>query len=200
MRAALSSDLDPEAAAIIGPHLLVREELLWCGRPHDVRALWSRALVILGAAAAALALRLPQVESALGFRPQAQSIVLAGMVLLLIAEAFVFHLYLSRTYYGVTPFRVIIVAGLRELHLTEVFIDQLNSPHLRIVRHPTSVEFLGGSNPESHRRISFPFSNPSASNMSDGREHYRLLGIQDAGKVYRLILDCADKLERGVRR
>ena len=49
--------MDPEAAAVITPHLLAREELLWCGRPHDTTALRWRAGVIILVGIAALVLR-----------------------------------------------------------------------------------------------------------------------------------------------
>jgi hypothetical protein len=123
--------MDPEAAAVITPHLLVGEELLWCGRPHDTAALlrW-RAVAIILIGSAALILRSLPLDSSLADRANINSIGLAMLVCVLIAEAIVFHTYLSNTFYGVTNQRVLIVAGLRELEVTPVFLDQLNTPSL----------------------------------------------------------------------
>src|SRR5258705_10743310 len=104
--------MDPEAAAVITPHLLAREELLWCGRPHDTSALRWRAGAIVLVAIAALVMRALPLDSSLAERADTNSILLAILVAALIAEAIVFHTYLSNTFYGVTNQRVIIVSGL----------------------------------------------------------------------------------------
>jgi len=85
----LPSALDPEAAAVIKPHLLAREELLWCGRPHDTAALRWRAGVIIAVGIAALAMRSLPLDSSLADRADANSILLAVIVGVLIAEAIV---------------------------------------------------------------------------------------------------------------
>ena len=53
-------------------------------------------------------------DSSLAERADTNSILLAVLVCVLIAEAIVFHTYLSNTFYGVTNQRVIIVSGLRK--------------------------------------------------------------------------------------
>src|SRR5271168_4091159 len=99
--------MDPEAAAVVTPHLLAREELLWCGRPHDTTTLRWRAGAVILVAIAALALRSLPLDSSLSERADANSILLAVLVCVLIGEAIVFHTYLSNTFYGVTSQRVI---------------------------------------------------------------------------------------------
>src|SRR5260370_22151442 len=107
--------MDPDASAVIPPHLLARETLLWCGRPHHTTALlrW-RAVVITLVEIAALLLRSLPLDSSLAERADLTSILLAVLVCVLITEAIVFHRYLSNTFYGVTNQRVIIMSGLRE--------------------------------------------------------------------------------------
>ena len=105
--------MDPEAAAIITPHLLAREEILWCGRPHDSTSLRWRAGAIILVGIAALALRALPLDSSLAERADLNSILLAVLVCVLIAEAIVFNSYLSNTFYGVTNQRVIIVSGFK---------------------------------------------------------------------------------------
>src|SRR5260370_32395384 len=99
--------MDPETAAAITPHLLAREELLWCGRPHDTTALRWRAGAIILVGIAALVLRSLPVDSNLAERADTNSILLAVPVCVLIAEAIVFHAYLSNTFYRVTNPHVI---------------------------------------------------------------------------------------------
>ena len=94
--------MDPEAAAVITPHLLVGEKLLWCGRPHDTAALRWRAVVIILVGAAALVMRSLPLDSSLAASADTNSILLALLVGVLIAEAIVFHTYLSNTFYGVS--------------------------------------------------------------------------------------------------
>src|SRR5260370_11293157 len=124
--------MDPEAASVVTPHLLAREELLWCGRPHDTTALRWRAGVVVMVGIAALALRALPLDSSLAERADINSILLAVLVFALIAEAIVFHTYLSNTFYGVTNQRVIIVSGLREPEMVPILLDRLNTPQLRV--------------------------------------------------------------------
>src|SRR5271155_2916379 len=167
--------MDPEAAAVITPHLLVGENLLWCGRPRDIAALlrW-RAVAIILVGSAALILRSLPLDSSLAQRAETNSIGLAVLVFVLIAEAIVFHTYLSNTFYGVTNQRVVIVSGLRELEVTPVFLDQLITPWLTLRREGRNLE-LGGEE-RGRQRL---FSNPS---VLPG--DYRLLGLENAGEVY----------------
>src|SRR5271163_5151101 len=132
--------MDPEAADVIIPHLLAREDLLWSGRPHDTTALRLRAGVIILVGIAALILRSLPLESSLAERADANSILLALLVGVLIAEAIVFHIYLSNTFYGVTNQRVIIVSGFRELETAAVLLDLLNTSRLRVRRVNRAVE------------------------------------------------------------
>src|SRR5277367_2153301 len=171
--------MDPEAAAVITPHLLVGENLLWCGRPRDIAALlrW-RAVAIILVGSAALILRSLPLDSSLAQRAETNSIGLAVLVFVLIAEAIVFHTYLSNTFYGVTNQRVLIVSGLRELEVTPVFLDQLNTPWLILRRAGRNLE-LGGEE-RGQKRL---FGNPS---ILQGE--YRLLGLENAGEVYHIIL------------
>src|SRR5271155_5046783 len=117
--------MDPEAAAVITPHLLAREELLWCGRPHDTTAIRWRAGIVVLVGIAALVLRSLPLESGLAQRADINSILLAVLVCVLIAEAIVFHSYLSNTFYGVTNQRAIILSGLREPGMVAVLLDRL---------------------------------------------------------------------------
>jgi len=178
--------MDPEAAAVITPHLLAREELLWCGRPHDTTALRWRAGAIVLVATAALVMRALPLDSSLAERADINSILLAVLVCVLIAEAIVFHTYLSNTFYGVTNQRVIIVSGLREPEMVAVFLDLLNTPQLRVRRIHRHVEL----SPSASQPPFLPFTNPSV-----GRECYRLFALEDARRVCDLILESARKLE-----
>jgi hypothetical protein len=183
--------MDPEAAAVITPHLLAREELLWCGRPHDTTALRWRAVIIILVGCAALVLHAMPFGSGLTESADANAILLAILVCVLIAEAIVFQTYLSNTFYGVTNQRVLIVSGLRELQAAEAFLAELNSPMLRLIRIGNTLD-LHPAHPE-YRRSSpqLPFQNPS---VNQRYESYRLLGLENAGEVYHIILDAVDKL------
>jgi hypothetical protein len=183
--------IDPEAAAVITPHLLVGEELLWCGRPHDTAALRGRAAVIVLVGCAALVLRALPLDSGLTESADANAILLAMLVCALIAEAIVFHTYLSNTFYGVTNQRVLIVSGLRELRVAAAFLEKLNSPMLRLIRIGNILE-LHPAHPEYSRGAPhLPFQNPS---VLTRYESYRLVGLENARTVYRIILDAVDKL------
>ena len=186
--------MDPEAAAVITPHLLAREELLWCGRPHDPTALRWRAGLIIVVAIAALALRSMPIDSTLAERADANSVLLAILVGVLIAEAIVFHSYLSNTFYGVTDQRVMIVSGLRETDLVAVLIDRLNTPQLRVQRIHRHVELRAPA--EQMLQPSYvPFTNPSLPPDWLGPECYRLLALEDPRRVRDLIVESAHKLE-----
>lgn len=183
--------MDPEAAAVITPHLLVGEELLWCGRPHDTTALlrW-RAVGIILVGSAALVLRSLPLDSSLAQRADINSILLAVLMCVLIAEAIVFHTYLSKTFYGVTNQRLLIVSGLRELEVTSVFLDKLNTSRMILRREGRNL-VLGGVLRSSPRA----FGNPSVSHLpNDSAEYYHMLGLENAGEVYHIILDAVDKL------
>src|SRR5579862_7309593 len=126
--------MDPEAAAVVTPHLLAGEELLWCGRPHDTAALRWRAAAIVIIGAAALALRALPLDPSLAKRADVDSIVLAVLFFVMIAGAITLHSYLSNTFYGVTNQRALIVAGLRELEVTPVFLEKLNTGLIKLRR------------------------------------------------------------------
>ena len=177
--------MDPDASAVITPHLLARETLLWCGRPHDTTALRRRAVAIILVEIAALVLRSLPLDSSLAERANINSILLAVLVCVLIAEAIVFHRYLSNTFYGVTNQRVIIMSGLREPEMEAVFLDLLNTPQLHVRRIRRNVEL----SPTVNQPPFLPFANPSV-----GNECYRLLALEDPLRVYVLIVESAHKL------
>jgi hypothetical protein len=183
--------MDPEASAVITPHLLARETLLWSGRPHDTTSLRWRAGAIILVGIAALALRSLPLDSTLAERADLNSILLAVLVCVLIAEAIVFHTYLSNTFYGVTNQRVIIASGLQEPDVTAVPLDVLNTPRLRVHRIHRSVEL----SPPLNRSGTIPFTNPSVPPDWTGNEWYRLLALEDPRQVYDLIVESAHKLE-----
>ena len=85
-------------------------------------------------------LRSIPLDSSLAERADLNSILLAVLVCVLIAEAIVFHSYLSNTFYGVTNQRVIIVSGLREPEVVGVLLDRLNTPQLRVQRVHRHIE------------------------------------------------------------
>jgi hypothetical protein len=184
--------MDPEAAAVITPHLLAREQLLWSGRPHDTAALlrW-RAVAIVLVGIAALVLRALPLDSSLAERADLNSILLAVLVCVLIAEAIVFHAYLSNTFYGVTNQRVIIVSRLREPEMAAIPLDVLNTPRLRVRRIHRTVEL----SPPDSRSGAIPFTNPSVPPDWTGNEWYRLLALEDPRRVHDLIVESAHKLE-----
>jgi hypothetical protein len=177
--------MDPEASAVITPHLLARETLVWCGRPHDTSALRWRAGIVILVEIAALVLRSLPLDSSLAERANINSILLAVLVCVLIAEAIVFHRYLSNTFYGVTNQRVIIMSGLREPEMEAVFLDLLNTPQLRVRRIRRNVEL----SPTVNQPPFLPFTNPSV-----GHECYRLLALEDPLRVYVLIVESAHEL------
>src|ERR1700722_19136171 len=184
--------MDPEAAAVITPHLLAREELLWCGRPHDTAApLRWRAVAIVLVGIAALGLRALPLDSSLAERADLNSILLAVLVCVLIAEAIVFHAYLSNTFYGVTNQRVIIVSGLREPEMAAILLDVLNTPRLRLRRIHRTVEL----SPPDSLSGAIPFTNPSVPPDWTRNDWYRLLALEDPRRVYELIVESAHKLE-----
>jgi len=183
--------MDPEAAPVITPHLLAREELLWCGRPHDTTALRWRAGIVVAVGIAALVLRSLPLDSNLAERADLNSILLAVLVCVLIAEAIVFHRYLSNTFYGVTNQRVLIVSGLREPEMAAIPLDVLNTPRLRVRRIHRTVEL----SPPDNRSGSIPFTNPSVPPDWTGNDWYRLLALEDPQRVYDLIVESAHKLE-----
>jgi hypothetical protein len=183
--------MDPDASAVITPHLLARETLLWCGRPRDTTALRWRAGIVILVGIAALLLRSLPLDSDLAERANINSILLAILVVALIAEAIVFHRYLSNTFYGVTNQRVIIVSGLREPEMTAVPLDVLNTPRLRVRRIHRTVEL----SPSANRSGAIPFTNPSVPPDWTGNEWYRLLALNDPGRVHDLIVESAHKLE-----
>ena len=186
--------MDPEASDVVTPHLLAREELLWCGRPHDTTALRWRAGAIILVGIAALVMRWLPLDSSLAERADTNSILLAILVGVLIAEAIVFHSYLSNTFYGVTNQRVIIVSGVREPEMVAVLLDRLNTPQLRLQRIHRHIELREPSE-QMFQPSYLPFTNPSLPPEWIGSECYRLLALEDAGRVCDLIVESARKLK-----
>ncbi len=187
--------MDPEAAAVVTPQLLAREELLWCGRPHDTTALRWRAGAIILVGIAALVMRSIPLDSGLAERADTNSILLAVLVGVLIAEAIVFHSYLSKTFYGVTNQRVIIVSGLREPEMAAVLLDRLNAPQLRLRRIYRDIELRAPGDQIVQLKY-LPFTNPSVPPDWIGwPECYRLIALEDASRVFDLIVESAHKLE-----
>lgn len=183
--------MDLEASAIITPHLLARETLLWSGRPHVTAALlrW-RTFGIIWVGILALLLRSISPDSSLAERANVISILLAVLVCALIAEAIIFHTYISNTFYGVTDQRVIIVSGLRELEVSAVLLDLLNTPRLCVRRFRHSVELIPFG-----RSGALPFTNPSVPPDWVGVDWYRLLALEDSRRVYDLIVEATNKLK-----
>jgi hypothetical protein len=187
--------MDPEAAAVVTPHLLAREDLLWCGRPHDTAALRWRAGAIILVAIAALVMRSLPLDSGLAERADTNSILLAILVGVLIAEAIVFHTYLANTFYGVTNLRVIIVSGLREPEMMAALLDRLNTPQLRVRRIHCDIE-LRAPGDQAFQLRNLPFTNPSVPpDWLGWPECYRLIALEDARRVCDLIVESAHKLE-----
>jgi hypothetical protein len=193
--------MDPEAVAQISPHLLAGESMLWCGRPHETGAIVLRVAIIVVLGAIVHAMRLFAPESTLGAAVMQSSILLAAIVLLLLTEGALYHLFLGSTFYAVTNQRVIILSGLREREPAGFLLDRLNTPMLKVKRqfntvaiYSTALEAPPGNIFDPTRGY-LPFTNPSVPPAWQGRgECYKLVGIHDAGRVYTLILDAAHKL------
>lgn len=187
--------MDPEASSVITPHLLARETLLWCGRPHDTTALRRRAVAIILVGIAALALRSLPVDPRLAVVANGNAILLAIVVAVLLAEAIVFHIYLLNTFYGVTNQRLIIVSGLRSRETVAVLLDRLNAAQLRLRRIHRDIELRAPSDQVLQMRY-LPFTNPSVRpDWSEWIEQYQLVALEDAVRVYDLIVEAAHKLK-----
>jgi hypothetical protein len=187
--------MDPEVASVITPHLLAREELLWCGRPHDTTSLRWRAVVITLVGIAALAIRSLPLDPRLAVVANGNSILLAIVFGVLLAEAIVFHIYLLNTFYGVTNQRLIIVSGLRRRETVAVLLDRLNAAQLRLRRIHRDIELRAPSDQVLQLRY-LPFTNPSVRpDWSGWIECYQMLALEDAVRVYDLIVESAHKLE-----
>ncbi|MGP0086811.1 MAG: hypothetical protein ACLP0B_24805 [Steroidobacteraceae bacterium] len=134
-------------------------------------------------------------DSGLAERADTNSILLAVLVGILIAEAIVFHSYLSKTFYGVTNQRVIIVSGLREPEMAAVLLDRLNAPQLRLRRIFRDIELRAPSDQIFQLKY-LPFTNPSVPPDWIGwPECYRLIALEDASRVCDLIVESAHKLK-----
>ena len=188
--------MDPEAAAVITPHLLVGETILWCGRPRDTAALRWRALIISMVGISALVLRSLPLDSPLAERAATNSILLAILFGFLLAEAIVFHSHLAKTCYAVTNQRVVIVSGLGTPDLSAVFLDRLNTPHLTLHRHIGFIELRAPSDQPFTYRYPIPFTNPSVPPDWAGQaECYYLVGLENSSEVRDVILEAARKLK-----
>jgi hypothetical protein len=186
--------MDPDADEVITPHLLTGETILWCGRPRDAAALRRRAIFIAVVGAGALALRAIAPDSTLAERAYANSIMLATLVVVLIAEAMVFHAHLSATFYGVTNQRVIIVSGLRDRRAVGILLDRLNTPLMQLLRRGNSLE-IRATAPVPTLDLYVPFTNPSLPiQWGDRPESYWLIGLEESRRVYDLIVESARKL------
>ena len=187
--------MDPEAEAVVRPNLLAGEVLLWSGRPHDTTALRWRAGVIILVGAAAISLRALPLDPSLAVAANGNSILLGILVGVLIAEAMVFHTYLSNTFYGVTNQRVIIVSGLQESETVAVLLDRLNGPQLRLRRTHRDIELRAPSDQVLQLRY-LPFTNPSVRpDWSGWSECYQLLALENPRHVYDLVVEAAHKLK-----
>ncbi len=188
--------MDPEAAAQISPHLLAAEVLLWCGRPRDMQPLYARIVIIVILGASTIAMRTLSPETHMGETAARTSLVIAAIVLALVVEGAVYHSFLASTFYGATNQRLIIVSGLRAPEIAALLLDRLNSPALKIRRHLSTITIYSESVGQLDMAIGYiPFTNPSIAFTGGGRgECYRLIGIDDPGRVYSLILDAARKL------
>jgi hypothetical protein len=187
--------MDEKAQAELNPHLLAREHLLWCGRPHDTSSLVWRAAAIVVIAAGALAMRSLPIDSPLGQHAQVNSVVLALLVFTLIAEAFIFHSYLATTIYGLTNQRVIIVSGLRNREAIGVFLDRINRVQMTVRRHGSNIVLRGRPIHDTAAPAYLPFTDPSRPpQWFYGGERYLLFGLENASHVLTLILESAGSL------
>jgi hypothetical protein len=188
--------MDPEAAAVITPQLLVGETILWCGRPRDSSALRWRALIIVMVGVSALVMRSLPLDSPLADRAATNSLLLAILFGFLLTEAIVFHSHLGRTFYGVTNQRVIIISGLRALDVSTIFLDRLNTPQLTLHRHIGFIELRAASDQPFGYRYPIPFTNPSVPPDWAGQtECYYLIGLENSSQVRDVILEAARKLK-----
>jgi hypothetical protein len=116
------------------------------------------------------------------------------LVCVLLAEAIVFHTYVSNTFYGVTSQRVIIVSGLREAEVVGVLLDRLNTPQLRLRRIHRHIELRAPSD-QMYQPGYIPFTNPSVLPDWLGAECYQLLALEEPLRVRELIVEAAHKLK-----
>jgi hypothetical protein len=188
--------MDPEAAEMIAPHLLVGEAILWCGRPRDTSALRWRALIIGMVGISALVMRSLPLDSPLAERATTNSLLLAILFGFLLVEAIVFHSHLAKTCYAVTNQRIIIVSGLGSPDVSTVFLDRLNSPQLTLHRHIGFIELRAPSDQPVRYRYPIPFTNPSVPPDWAGQaECYYLVGLENSSQVRDVILEAARKLK-----
>jgi hypothetical protein len=187
--------MDPEAAAMITPNLLVGETILWCGRPHDTSALRGRALAIGVVGISALAMRAVPLDAALADQAAINSLLLAILFGCLLVEAMVFHSHLARTFYAVTNQRIVIVSGIVGPEVFGVLLDRLNTPQLKLHRFAGSIELRAPSDKPHAIRLPIPFTNPSVPpDWIDHAECYRLLGLENSSLVRDTILEAARRL------
>ena len=187
--------MDPEAAAVITPHLLAREEAALVRTPARYepllrwRAVRDHSRRNRRAGAACVAARC---EPRRAGRRQFDSARSARRVL--IAEAIVFHTYLSNTFYGVTNQRVIIVSGLREPEDGRRSARPAEYSATPCSAHPSHIE-LRAPGDQSYQPSYLPFTNPSVPPVGSGPECYRLVALEDPRRVCELIMESAHKLE-----
>jgi hypothetical protein len=188
--------MDPEAAAVVTPYLLVGETILWCERPRDTSALRWRAIVIGLVGISALVMRSLPLDSPLADRAATNSLLLALLFGFLLAEAIIFHSHLARTCYAVTNQRVIIVAGLGAPEVSAVFLDLLNTRLLTLHRHIGFIELRAPSDQPFSYRYPIPFTNPSVPpDWAAQAGSYYLVGLENSSRVRDVILEAARTLK-----